>query len=93
LKKNTANYLKEEIVATMSKATGKTIVYKQIPLEDFRNSLPFAVDIFAEGFSFGEEFGYFGPDSKKLIAWAAGNARGRLSTFEEYLEAHPLQLA
>ena len=91
----TALYSLEEIVAIMSKATGKTVVYKQIPLEDFKKSLSFSVDladIFAEAFSYGEEFGYFGPDSKKLVAWAAENARGRLSTFEEYLEAHPLQL-
>ncbi|MCJ1461264.1 hypothetical protein MMC28_011646 [Mycoblastus sanguinarius] len=88
----TALYSLEEIAAIMSKATGKTVVYKQIPLEDFKKSLSFAVDIFVEAFSYQEEFGYFGPDSKKLVAWAAENARGRLSTFEEYLEAHPLQL-
>jgi uncharacterized protein YbjT (DUF2867 family) len=89
----TALYSLEEVAAIMSKATGKTVVYKQIPLEDFKKSLSFGVDIFVEGFRFQEEFGYFGPDSKKLVAWAAENARGRLSTFEEYLEAHPLQLA
>jgi uncharacterized protein YbjT (DUF2867 family) len=83
----------EEIAAIMSKATGKTIIYKQIPLEEFKNSLPFMADVFAEGFSFGEEFGYFGPDSKALIDWAVKNARGRLTTLEEYFEAHPLQLA
>jgi len=43
-------------------------------------------------FSYPEEFGYFSPDSEKLVAWAAENARGRLSTLEEYLETHPLQL-
>ena len=46
-----------------------------------------------EEWSYPEEFGYYGPDSKKLIAWAAENARGRLSSLEDYLEAHPLQLA
>ena len=77
----------------MSKATGKTIVYKHIPLEEFKKSLPFEPDIFIEGGSYQEEFGYFGPDSKKLVAWAAENARGgRLSTLEEYLETHPLRL-
>ena len=89
----TALYSWEEVTAILSKATGKTIVYKQIQLEEFRESLPFAADVFAEAYSYGDEFGYFGPGSKKLVAWAAENARGRLSTFEEYLEAHPLQLA
>ncbi|EXJ96157.1 hypothetical protein A1O1_01283 [Capronia coronata CBS 617.96] len=87
-------YTLEEIVGTMSKATGKTVVYKQIPAEDFRKSLPpFAADIFVEGFGYGEEFGYYGPNTKELVAWAAQQARGRLTTLEEYFEAHPLQLA
>ena len=88
-----ALYSWEEIAAIMSKATGKTVVYKQIPLEEFKKSLPFMPDIFVEGFSYQEEFGYFGPDSKKLVAWAAENARGRLSTLKEYWETHPFQLA
>ena len=88
----TALYTLEEMAAIMSKATGKTIIYKQIPFEDFKNSLTFAVDLFTEYVNYLEEFGYFGPDSESLVAWAAENARGRLSTFEEYLEAHPFQL-
>jgi uncharacterized protein YbjT (DUF2867 family) len=88
-----AIYTLEEIAAIMSKATGKTVIYKQVSNEEFKKSLPFMADLFAEGFSFGEEFGYFGPDSKELIDWAVKNARGRLSTLEEYFEAHPLQLA
>jgi uncharacterized protein YbjT (DUF2867 family) len=88
-----ALYSWEELAAIMSEATGKTVVYEQIPPEEFKKSLPFMADMFVEGFSYQEEFGYFGPDSKKLVAWAAENARGRLSTFQEYLETHPLQLA
>ncbi|KAI1084762.1 hypothetical protein F5B20DRAFT_591785 [Whalleya microplaca] len=89
----TALYSLEEIAAIISKVTGKPVVYKQIPLEDFKKSAPFGADLFAEFFSYQEEFGYYGPDSEKLVAWAAENARGKLSTFEEYLEAHPLQIA
>jgi uncharacterized protein YbjT (DUF2867 family) len=92
-------YTLEEIVAILSKATGKTIVYKQIPLEEFRDGLMIAfggmdiiADIYVEAFSYGEEFGYYGPDTEKQVAWAAEQARGTLSTFEEYLAAHPLQL-
>ena len=88
-----ASYTLREVAATLSKATGKTVIYKQIPVEDFKKSLPFGQDIFPDSFSYIEEFGYWGPDSERLVAWAAENARGKLSTFEEYLEAHPLQLA
>ena len=90
-----ALYSWEEIAAIISKATGKTVVYKQVPLEEFQKSFPFGpdiADIFIEAFGYQEEFGYWGPDSKKLVAWAAENARGRLSTLPEYLEKHPLQL-
>jgi len=92
----TALYSLEEIAATLSKTTGKTIVYKQISLEEFREklfqSLSGAADLFIEYHNYLEEFGYYGRDSKKLIAWAAGNARGKLSTLEEYLEKHPFVL-
>jgi hypothetical protein len=27
-----------------------------------------------------------------LVQWAAANARGKLTTFEEYLQKNPLQL-
>ncbi|KAL6689942.1 hypothetical protein J3F84DRAFT_390938 [Trichoderma pleuroticola] len=93
----TALYSFEDIAAIMSRATGKTVIYKQISLEDFKKSLtevPSGVqDIFVEGFSFQQDFGYFGPGSDKLVAWASENARGKLSTLEDYLKAHPLQLA
>ena len=56
-------------------------------------SLPFESDLFVEGLSYQEEFGYFGPNSQNLVVWSAENPRGgRLSTLEEYLETHPLQL-
>lgn len=87
-----ALYSLEELAAILSKATGKTVVYRQIPLEDFKKTLPFMVDLFADAFSAQEEYGYFGLETEKLVAWAAENARGKLTTLEEYLETHPLQL-
>ncbi|KAL8743543.1 MAG: hypothetical protein Q9184_008099, partial [Pyrenodesmia sp. 2 TL-2023] len=88
----TALYTWEDVAAIMSRVTGKTVFAQKITLEDFKKSTPFAPDIFAETFSSGEEFGYYGPDSEKLVAWAADNARGRPSTLEEFLQVHPLQL-
>ncbi|TGO47260.1 hypothetical protein BCON_0286g00030 [Botryotinia convoluta] len=88
-------YAMEEIVAALSKSSGKTIVYKQVSADDFKSGMTFAAELFAEYFSFCEEFGYWGPGSEEKVAWAIENARGRLSTLEEYLdlEAHPYQLA
>lgn len=87
----TALYSWEEITATMSKATGKPVVYRQMSVEEFKKGFPF--DAVIDAISCVEEFGYWGPDSKNLIAWASENARGKLSTLEDYLEAHPPQLA
>jgi uncharacterized protein YbjT (DUF2867 family) len=88
-------YSLEEMIAIMSKATGKDITYKRVSTEEFRKRMKLpdgVVDLIIEMVAFLDETGYFGPDSEKLIAWAANNARGKLSTFEEYLVAHPLQL-
>lgn len=87
----TAFYSWEETAAIMSKATGKPVVYKQVSVEEYKKSLPF--DAVIEAITYGEEFGYWGPDSKSLVAWASGNARGKLTTLEDYLEAYPPQLA
>ncbi|TGO25352.1 hypothetical protein BPAE_0082g00380 [Botrytis paeoniae] len=85
-------YTMEEIVAALSKSSGKTIVYKQVETDDFKSSITFAAEMFAEYFSFCEEFGYWGPGSEEKVVWAVENARGRLATLEEFLEAHPYQL-
>ncbi len=88
----TAFYTLQEVVDALSKNTGKTIVFKQISSEDFRKTLPFMPDLWIDGFHAQEEYGYFGPEGEKLVAWAAAHARGKLSTLDEYLEAHPFRL-
>ncbi|KAH7171363.1 hypothetical protein EDB81DRAFT_778337 [Dactylonectria macrodidyma] len=83
----------EEIVAIMSKSSGKTIVYKQVSPEEFRATLPPPMaDIFVDYFGYLDEFGYYGPETKELITRDAEHARGRLTTYEEYAELHPFQL-
>ncbi|CAJ2504338.1 Uu.00g117320.m01.CDS01 [Anthostomella pinea] len=90
-----ALYTLEEIAAILTRATGQTVVYKQVPVEEWRASLqlpPAFAELFVEAYECGEEIGYFGPGTEELVAWAAANARGRLTTVEEHLQAHPLQL-
>ncbi|KAG8527755.1 uncharacterized protein KY384_007909 [Bacidia gigantensis] len=89
----TTLYSWEEIAAILSKATGKTVVNKEISPKEFAESLPFGGDIFVETFSYFAEFGgYYGPGSEEMVAWAIKNARGKLTTMEEYLERHPVEL-
>ncbi|KAL8644231.1 MAG: hypothetical protein Q9210_007360 [Variospora velana] len=85
-------YSWEETAAAMSEATGKRVVARQVPVQEFRAMTPFAPDEFVETFGFGAEFGYYGEETEGLVAWAAENARGRPLTLEECLKAHPLQL-
>ena len=93
----TALYSMEEIVAAMSKVTGQTVVYRQISTEEFKKSLPLeasVADMFVECFDYQEKFGYYGPRTEELVAWAGEDARGGrrgLANFERYLEAHPLR--
>lgn len=91
----TGMYSLEEIIAIMSKSTGKDITYKRVSNDELKKrwNLPDGlVDMFMEMISFLDDTGYFGTDSKDLVTWAAKNARGKLSTLEDYFEAHPLRL-
>ena len=87
-------YSLDETVALLSKVSGKKVVFKQVSVEEFKETIPPVVaDFFADVMRHEEEYGILGPESEDLAAWAAENARGgKLSTFEEYFEAHPLQL-
>lgn len=85
-------YSLDEVAQTIAKVSGKAVTYKQIPEEDFRMVLPPWADMLIEMMLYQQDFGYYGPKSKELVAWAAENARGKVHTFEEYLRENPLQL-
>ena len=85
-------YTLDEVAAALGKAAGKTVVYKQISTEEFKKGVPVMADIFAEAFSSEEENGYFGPATKEMTAWTAQQARGKLTSLEEYLATHPYKL-
>ena len=87
-------YSMEEQAEILTKHTGKTVVYKQLPEDVYRSFLPNMgyTDVLIRMMSYQQDFGYYGADTEKLVAWAAENARGRPSTFEEYLDKNPLWL-
>ena len=88
----TALYSMEEMAEIISKTSGKKVVYQQIPVETFKKYLPYLADTLIEMMSYQQDFGYYGPNTKELVAWAAENARGKVNTFEEYLLQNPLPL-
>jgi uncharacterized protein YbjT (DUF2867 family) len=86
-------YSFDEIVQVMSEATGKTVKYNRLPESTFRSFLPLPLaDHLIDMFSYFEAYGYFGPKTKEQITWSAEQARGKLTTLDEYLTKSPLQL-
>ncbi|KIW57614.1 hypothetical protein PV05_06153 [Exophiala xenobiotica] len=85
-------YSLAEIATLLGKSSGKTITFKQVSDDEFRSSLPFMGDLFAQGFACQAEYGYFGPGGEEKVDWATQNIRGKLTTLPEYLEKHPFSL-
>lgn len=84
----------EEAAEIMSRITGKTIKYQQLPESVIRGFLPpVEADMLAEMFIYYQDYGYFGPETKAVVEEAPKIARGKLTTFEEYLTKNPLPLA
>ena len=77
------------VAETMSKATGKTIRYIQVPEVRFKELFPpDTADVYVNMFLYYQDFGYYGPGTKEQVEWAVKNARGKLTTLEEYIKIH-----
>ena len=89
----TALYTHEEVAASMSKVSGKKVVYNQVSKEAYGNALPEAMrSVYLNMLSYIDEFGYYGAEEKQLVEWSAKNARGKLTTFEEFLRKAEFKL-
>ena len=89
----TGLYSYKEVVEAMSKASGKTVNYKQLPLEVWKSFLPAeSADYLVDMFIWIQDYGYYGPQTAELVDWTAKQARGKLTTLDEYLAKCPLHL-
>lgn len=90
----TGLYSFTEAAEALSKATGKTVVYKQLSVDVWKGFLPTPVmgECFVAMFRWMQDFGYHGTKTGEVVEWTAEQARGKLTTFEEYLEKNPLVL-
>lgn len=89
----TRMYSMTEMAEALSKSTGKKVVYKQVTDEEFAKSLPEMVaQLFVDYFNYINDYGYYGPGTEEKVEWAAKQARGKLSTFDEFLKIHPYKL-
>lgn len=90
---STRLYSYSEIAETMSKASGKTVAYKQLPLSVWSSFLPAGPkDYLVDMFLWIQDYGYYGPQTEMLVDWTAKQACGKLTTLEEYLARCPLHL-
>jgi uncharacterized protein YbjT (DUF2867 family) len=85
-------YSMDDVVAIMSKITGKDVRYRQVSEEEWAEGIPFEPTGFIESFSYQEEYGYYGSETEDLVRSSAEKARGKLTGLEGYLEKHPLKL-
>ena len=90
---STRLYTYSEIVETMSRSSGKTVHYKQLPLDVWKSFLPAeSADYLVDMFVWIQDYGYYGPQTEELVNWTAKQARGNLTTLEEYFVKCPLDL-
>ena len=92
-----ATYLKtfEEVAEVMTKVSGKTIKYMQVPREKMEGFMKDAGPGVGKGlcdmFLWMQEYGYYGGDTAGKVEWTAGKVGG-LTTLEEYLAREPLKV-
>lgn len=86
-------YSFEEITQSITAVSGKTVKYMQVPDEVFKGFLPpqMATQV-VEMFQFFRDFGYYGPDQEKRVAWTNEQAHGKLTTLQEFLKQNPIPL-
>lgn len=78
-------YSMNEVARILSKSTGTTVKYNQIPKDVFRGFLPAqAADDLVEMFEHMNDYGYFGPQMQDLVEWGSKQARGKVTTLEEF---------
>ncbi|KAB5562999.1 hypothetical protein GE09DRAFT_1219582 [Coniochaeta sp. 2T2.1] len=85
-------YSWEDVAEVMTMVMGTKVVYRQVPVDEFKQILPpTATDVFVEAYSYSEEFGYFGRNTEDLVEKGSKITRGKSTTLEEWLKAHPLE--
>lgn len=77
----------DECAAVMSKHTGKTIRFQHIPDETFKGFLPenFRTQLY-EMYLFLRDYGYYGANMESDVEWTAKQARGKLTSLEEFFK-------
>lgn len=89
-------YTMREVVGILSRATGKKVVYNQLPVEVFAGFLPEQVrGRIVDMLLWVREYGYYGPGGGEKVEWTVGQVGGPggVTTLEEYVRRNPMVLA
>ncbi|KAF2648064.1 NmrA family transcriptional regulator [Lophiostoma macrostomum CBS 122681] len=91
-------YTLTEMVEIMSKVSGKQVTYQHLSEEAYKSSLPAQIppqtqEWMVEMFKWNRDFGYFGQDQGEKVKWAAEQASGQLTEFEDFLRKSEFRLA
>jgi uncharacterized protein YbjT (DUF2867 family) len=86
-------YTWPEACEIISKVTGKTVTYQQVPDEVFKGFLPpHSKDTLYEMWALFRDYGYYGSDQENLVQWAKEQTRGELTGLEESLRKEKFSL-
>lgn len=82
-----------ECAEIITRVTGKKTIYAQLPQEQWSSFLPPGYsDALTAMMRWVESPGYYGPQSKEEVEWTVQQARGKLTSFEEFVQSHANQL-
>ncbi|KAK9418973.1 putative NmrA-like domain-containing protein [Seiridium unicorne] len=89
-------YCMEDTVNILTEVLGQVVKYQEVTEAEVRGFIPDTLAVLADGrvdmaFYF-QDFGYFGPTMKALVKSGSTQARGNLTTLEEYLSREPPRL-
>ncbi|KAF2662013.1 NAD(P)-binding protein [Lophiostoma macrostomum CBS 122681] len=82
-------YTMTEIAEIISQFTGTTVKYQNIPDDVFKGFLSKG---YFEMHLLMRDYGYYGKNMKENVQWAKDQARGHLTTFEEWLKKEQYSL-
>jgi uncharacterized protein YbjT (DUF2867 family) len=86
-------YTWEEMAQILSNVTGKTVVHQKVPDDVFKGFLPEVMrDQLFEMWTLCRDYGYYGAGMQEEVEWAAGQARGKLTSLEEFLKKAEFKL-
>lgn len=88
-------YSFKEMAEELSKSTGKTVVYKQVPESEYMTGFGMPEELRQEMidmFLFFQDFGFAGPQTQTLVTEGQSVPSQKLNSLANYLAANPITL-